>query len=229
MITAPMITAPMITAPMITAPMITAPMSTAPMSTAPAGTAPLGAATTTTTLVSRTGADTALAGAARCVSVGWGRRRVSVLQRLAGILLATAAMLIGFAVAGSAAPAHADTDAVGATFTSGVACGGDQLVFTANSDQDYGSYAQVWVYDPATEQWVTDDAWVEADANATFNVADLTFEPGYYMVYVAYAQYNGADYDYSGEYVDTYQQYYDSESAGASDYCYMGNDLSLDS
>ncbi len=163
------------------------------------------------------------------VSITPQRRRVTLLQRLAGILVATAAMLIGFAVAGSASPAHADTVAGAATFSSEVECGGDELFFTVNSDQDYGSYAQVWVYDTATEEWVTDEAWVEADAYATFNIADLTFEPGYYMVYVAYAQWNGADYDYSGEYIDTYQQYYDLESYDSSDYCYMGNDLSLDS
>jgi hypothetical protein len=157
------------------------------------------------------------------------RRRVTLLQRLAGILIATAAMLIGFAVAGSATPAHAETVTGTAVFDSLVECGGDELFFTVHSDQDYGSYAQVWVYDPATQEWVTDDNWVEADANTGFNVADLTFEPGYYMVYVAYAQWNGADYDYSGEYIDTYQQYYDAEYSEVSDYCYMGNDLSLDS
>ncbi len=166
---------------------------------------------------------------AHSASVMAPRRRVTLLQRLAGILIATAAMLIGFAVAGSAAPAHAETVAGAAVFDSLVECGGDQLFFTVHSDQDYGSFAQVWVYDPATEEWVTDEAWVEADANAGFNVADLTFEPDYYMVYVAYAQWNGADYDYSGEYIDTYQQYYDFESFESSDYCYMGNDLSLDS
>jgi hypothetical protein len=150
-----------------------------------------------------------------------------VLRQITGIIVATAAMVIGFAVAGSAATAHADTYAGDAFFTSTVECGGDTLLFTVNSDYDDGSYAQIWVYDAATEEWVTDDLWVDANVDATFNVADLTFETGYYMVYVAYAQWNGVDYDFSGEYVETYEQYYDYEYSETSDFCYMGNDLAL--
>lgn len=155
--------------------------------------------------------------------------RVSVLRRAAAIVIATAAMFIGFAVASSATPAHADTVAGDAVFTSSVECGGDELIFTVNSDYDSGSYAKVWVYDTAIEEWATDDNWVEADYYATFNVAELTFEPDYYLVYVSYAQWNGVDFDYSGEFIETYEQYYDLYDHAASDYCYLGNDLSLDS
>ncbi|MGS0684141.1 hypothetical protein ACVBEQ_03100 [Nakamurella sp. GG22] len=150
-----------------------------------------------------------------------------LLRQITGIIVATAAMLIGFAVAGSAATAHADTYAGDAYFTSTVECGGDALLFTVNSDYEDGSYAQIWVYDATTEEWVTDDLWVEANYDSTFNVADLTFETGYYMVYVAYAQWNGVDYDFSGEYIETYEQYYDYEYSETSDFCYMGNDLAL--
>ena len=151
--------------------------------------------------------------------------RVTVVRRIVAVVAATFAMLFGFALASSASPAHADTVTGDASFSSTVECGGDSLLFTVNSDSSYGSFAQVWVYDTATEQWVTDSNWVDANADASFNVADLTFEPGYYMVYVAYAQWNGYDFDYSGEYIDTYEQYYTYSDHAASNYCYQGNDL----
>lgn len=157
------------------------------------------------------------------------RSRRSIAVRIVRLLAITFALLVGFGVASaSASTAHADTVAGDSVFGTDVECGGDYLFFTVNSDEDEGSYAQIWVYDTAIEEWVTDDIWVEADYYATFNVADLTFEPGYYMVYVAYAQWNGYDYDYSGEYIQTYEQYYDYSDHEASDYCYMGNDLSID-
>ena len=145
------------------------------------------------------------------------------VRRITGLIIATTAMFFGFALASNAGTAHADTVAGNAVFHSEIACGGDELVFTVNSDADYDSYAKLWVWDPATEEWVTDDVWVEADYYATANIADLTFEPGYYMVYVSYAQWNGDDWDYSGEYIDTYEQYYTSSYHETSDYCYMGN------
>jgi hypothetical protein len=152
-------------------------------------------------------------------------RQVSLARRVAAILIATAAMFIGFAVASSASSAHADTVAGDTVFGTEVECGGDELVFTVNSDEDSGSFAKLWVYDTVTQEWVTDDTWVEADYYATFNVADLTFEPGYYMVYLSYAQWNGTDFDFSGEYIDTYEQYYDYYDHETTDFCYMGNDL----
>ena len=149
--------------------------------------------------------------------------RTTLIRRITGLLLATAAIFFGFALTSNAGTAHADSVAGNAVFHSEIACGGDELVFTVNSDADYDSYAKLWVWDPATEEWVTDDYWVEADYYATANIADLTFEPGYYMVYVSYAQWNNGDWEYSGEYIDTYQQYYTSTYAETSDYCYMGN------
>jgi hypothetical protein len=150
----------------------------------------------------------------------------TLVRRLTGIVVAVAAMMIGFAVAGSASQAHADTVTGSTYFTSTVECGGDTLVFTTNSDADYGSYAQVWVWDSYTQEWVTDGNWVEADYYASYNIADLTFDPGYYLVYVAYAQWNGYDFDYSGEYIDTYDQYYSYDDHQAESFCYMGNALS---
>jgi hypothetical protein len=149
--------------------------------------------------------------------------RTTLIRRITGLILATAAMFFGFALASNASTAHADSVAGNAVFHSEIACGGDELVFTVNSDADYDSYAQLWVWDPATEQWVTDEIWVEANYYATANIADLTFEPGYYMVYVSYAQWNNGGWEYSGEYIDTYQQYYTSSYHETSDYCYMGN------
>lgn len=152
---------------------------------------------------------------------------VSLLRRVAAILVATAAVFIGFAVASSASTAHADTVAGDTVFGTTVECGGDELVFTVNSDADYGSFAQIWVYDTGTQEWVTDDTWVDADYSATYNIADLTFEPGYYMVYVSYAQWNGYDFDFSGEYISSYEQYYDYYDHETTDFCYMGNDLTV--
>jgi len=149
--------------------------------------------------------------------------RTTLIRRITGLILATAAMFFGFALASNASTAHADSVAGNAVFHSEIACGGDELVFTVNSDADYDSYAQLWVYDPGTEEWVTDEIWVEANYYATANIADLTFEPGYYMVYVSYAQWNNGGWEYSGEYIDTYQQYYTSSYHETSDYCYMGN------
>ena len=151
--------------------------------------------------------------------------RTTLIRRITGLIIATTAMFFGFALASNAGTAHADTVAGNAVFHSEIACGGDELVFTVNSDADYDSYAKLWVWDPATEEWVTDDVWVEADYYATANIADLTFEPGYYMVYVSYAQWDNSagDWEYSGEYIDTYQQYYTSSYHETSDYCFMGN------
>ena len=149
--------------------------------------------------------------------------RTTLIRRITGLLLATAAMFFGFALTSNAGTAHADTVVGNAVFGSEIACGGDELVFTVNSDEDYDSYAQLWVYDPGTEEWVTDEIWVEANYYSTANIADLTFEPGYYMVYVSYAQWNNGGWEYSGEYIDTYQQYYSSSYHETSDYCYMGN------
>ena len=150
----------------------------------------------------------------------------TLARRLAGLIVATAALFIGFAVAGSVGAANADTVTGDAYFTTTVECGGDSLIFTTNSDADYGSYAKIWVWDNYTQQWVTDGTWVEADYYASYNIADLTFDPGYYMVYVQYAQWNGYDFDFSGEYIDTYQQYYSYSDHEAESFCYMGNDLS---
>jgi len=149
----------------------------------------------------------------------------TLVRRLAGIIVATAAMLIGFAAAGSAGQAHADTVAGDTVFGSTVECGGDTLIFTTTSDADYGSYAKIWVWDSYMQQWVSDENWVEADYYASYNIVDLTFDPGYYMVYVQYAQWNGYDFDYSGEYIDTYEQYYSYADHQAESFCYMGNDL----
>lgn len=146
----------------------------------------------------------------------------SIIRRVAAVIIATAAMMIGFAVAGNAGTAHADTVAGNSVFGSIVECAGDDLFFTVNSDEEDGSYAQVWVYDPYAEEWVTDGNWVEANYYSTYNIADLTFEPGFYEVYVAYAQWNGYDFDFSGEYVETYEQYYTIDDHESSDYCYLG-------
>lgn len=150
----------------------------------------------------------------------------TLVRRLAGIVVATAALFLGIAVAGSAASAHADTVAGSTVFGTTVECGGDSLVFTTTSDAQDGSYAKIWVWDDAAQQWETDDAWVAADYDASYNVADLTFEPGYYMVYVQYAQWNGYDFDFSGEHISSYEQYYSYADHEAASFCYMGNDLS---
>ena len=148
--------------------------------------------------------------------------RTTLIRRLAAIVIATAAMMIGFAVAGSASTAHADTVAGDSVFGSYVECDGDDLYFTVNSDETDGSYAKIWVYDFYTEEWVTDDNWVEANYYSSYNIADLSFEPGFYEVYVSYAQWNGYDFDYSGEYINTYEQYYTATDHDTSDYCYLG-------
>ena len=156
--------------------------------------------------------------------------RATLVLRIVRLLAITFVLLVGFGVASaSAATANADTVAGDSVFGTEVECGGDSIYFTVNSDETEGSYAKIWVYDTVAEEWVTDDIWVEADYYATFNVADLTFEPGYYMVFVSYAQWNGYDYDYSGEYINAYEQYYSYTDHETSDFCYQGNDLSQDS
>ena len=70
----------------------------------------------------------------------------TLVRRLAGIIVAAAAMLIGFAAAGSATSAHADTVAGSTVFGTTVECGGDTLIFTTTSDADYGSYAKICVW-----------------------------------------------------------------------------------
>ena len=149
----------------------------------------------------------------------------TLIRRLAGLVVATAAMFLGFAIVGSVGAANADTVAGSTVFGTTVECGGESLVFTSTSDADSDSFAKIWVWDFYTEQWVTDGYWVEADYYASYNISDLTFDPGYYMVYVQYAQWNGYDFDFSGEYIDTYEQYYTYSDHQAESFCYMGNDL----
>jgi len=146
--------------------------------------------------------------------------RTGIIRRLAAVIIATAALMIGFAIAGTAA--NADTVTGNSVFGSYVECDGDDLYFTVNSDEYDGSYAKIWVYDFIAEEWVTDDIWVEANYYSTYNLADLSFEPGFYEVYVSYAQWNGYDFDYSGEYINTYEQYYTATDHDTSDYCYLG-------
>ena len=149
----------------------------------------------------------------------------TLARRVVGILIATAAMFIGFAVAGNAASAHADTTAGSEVFGTVVECGGDALVFTTTSTADYGSYARLWAYDPVISEWVTDGTWVEADAAASYNVSTLTFDDGYYMIYLEYAQWDGYDFVFSGEYINDYVQYYTADDYDIESFCYMGNDL----
>jgi hypothetical protein len=44
---------------------------------------------------------------------------------------------------------------------------------------------------------------------------------------VSYAQWAGGDWQYSGEYIDSFEQYYSYSDYEVSDSCYMGNDLSI--
>ena len=74
-------------------------------------------------------------------------------------------------------------------FDTTVECGGDYIDFIVNTtDLDSGSYAKLYVFDPYTQEWITDDGWEEAGAYASYHFPDISFEDGFYSVYMAYAQ-----------------------------------------
>ena len=125
----------------------------------------------------------------------------SIVRRTLGT---TAALVVAAGLA-TAGPAQAGT-AGGATFAPAVSCGASFVTFSVNSDQESGSYAKLWVYDPVTTQWTTDGQWIDATRWSSFHVADLTFNPGYYYFYLTYAQWTASGWSYSGELVQHYDQ-----------------------
>jgi hypothetical protein len=126
--------------------------------------------------------------------------RVRVL-RLFGALLT--ALLIAVGVAQGA---QADTFIAGVRFHTTVECGGSTMLFSTNTIRDSGSLVKLYVYDPVTARWVTDNIWQDAGAWASFHVANITFRPGAYRVYMSYAQYTTSGWQYSGEYMSVYTQ-----------------------
>ena len=95
----------------------------------------------------------------------------SIVRRTLGT---TAALVVAAGLA-TAGPAQAGT-AGGATFSPAVSCGTSFVTFSVNSDQESGSYAKLWVYDPVTTQWTTDGQWIDATRWSSFHVADLKNE-----------------------------------------------------
>jgi hypothetical protein len=140
----------------------------------------------------------------------------SIVRRTLGT---TAALVVAAGLA-TAGPAQAGT-AGGATFAPAVSCGASFVTFSVNSDQESGSYAKLWVYDPVTTQWTTDGQWIDATRWSSFHVADLTFNPGYYYFYLTYAQWTASGWSYSGELVQHYDQVLGSDAHYASSTCYM--------
>jgi hypothetical protein len=139
-------------------------------------------------------------------------------RRLAGVVVALVAVLGGLLLA---APAQADSFIAGVGFHTTVECGGSTMLFSTNTVRDNGSYAKLYVYSSDTGQWVTDGIWQPADAWASFHAPDITFRPGYYRVYMKYAQYTTAGWQYSGEYISTYVQR-SGYSSWSSTGCSMG-------
>jgi hypothetical protein len=117
-----------------------------------------------------------------------------------GTLVLGGALALGLTTAG---PAAADTNVGGAQFSSSVNCGGSFLTVTSNSTADSGSWVLVWVWDGA--KWVHDSAWHDAGEWASFFTPDISFTPGYYTVYLQYAQWTGSGYSYRGEFAPSYR------------------------
>lgn len=131
------------------------------------------------------------------------------------------ALLAGFGLAGFVGTANADEYAGDTAFHTEVECHTEGLTFITNSDAEWGSYAKLWVWDSYTEEWITDDYWVEADAYALYEVPDLALEPGLYFTYVEYAQWNGYDWDVSGEFIEEYTQF-TGDVGEVAPYCFVG-------
>jgi len=117
-----------------------------------------------------------------------------------GTLIVGGALALGL---GPASPAAADSVVGGVQFGSSVNCGGSFLTVTTNSTVETGSWVLVWVWDGT--QWVHDSSWRDAGEWASFFTPDITFSPGYYSVYLEYAQWTGSDYSYRGEYAQSYR------------------------
>jgi hypothetical protein len=80
------------------------------------------------------------------------------------------------------------------------------MLFSVNTVRDNGSLAKLFVWDSVGNRWVTDGTWQDAGAWASWHAAGITFRPGYFSVYMQYAQYTTAGWQYSGEYIKTYVQ-----------------------
>lgn len=121
----------------------------------------------------------------------------------------------------AAAPAQADSYIAGVRFHTTVECGGSTMVFSTNTVMDSGSLAKLFVWDAPTQRWVTDGVWQRADAWASFHAAGINFRPGYYTVYMQYAQSTTSGWKYSGETMTTYVQR-SGYGRTSSRSCYMG-------
>jgi len=177
--------------------------------------------TTSTIPATTTAVATATATGARSSDSRRASRALPVraFARIAGVLFAA---VLGLGLAGLNSSANAETVTGGVEFETTVECGGDYIDFIVNTtDLDSGSYAKLYVFDPYTQEWITDDVWEEADAYAGYHIPDISFEDGYYSVYMAYAQWTDNGWVYAGEYMDTYTQYYE-DSSWTSSSCYMG-------
>src|SRR5664279_6273218 len=105
---------------------------------------------------------------------------VRAFARIAGVLFAA---VLALGLAGLNSTANAETITAGVEFDTTVECGDDYIDFIVNTtDLDSGSYAKLYVFDSYTQEWITDDVWEEADADASYHIPDISFEDGYYSV-----------------------------------------------
>jgi len=133
----------------------------------------------------------------------------------------TLTALAGLALAAGSGSASADVTVAGVRFDTTVECGGSTILFTANTLMDGGSYARLSVWDAPTRRWISDGVWQPVDAWSSFHVADITFSPGTYVVYLEYAQSTTAGWQYGGEQISSFVQR-SGLSRSSSGTCSMG-------
>ncbi len=115
----------------------------------------------------------------------------------AATLVAGCVMLVG--AAGFAAPAGASTVVGGVQFSTSIDCGGSSMLVATHTPGNTSSYDRIAVYSYTTGQWYYETNWHLGNAYSFARTADFTFRPGYFKVYVYYAQYTTAGWVYSGE------------------------------
>lgn len=121
--------------------------------------------------------------------------------------LAAAAMLLSLFGASSAG---ASVPIAGVTFSSVVTCSsaGDGLEVSSWSNFRGGSSSMIYLYNARTGTWIHENQWHDVSGGFQLLIHDAFnfVGHGYYRVYMAYAQYTTAGWQYNGEYINRYSQ-----------------------
>jgi hypothetical protein len=151
---------------------------------------------------------------------------VSRIRRLAArAMLGMLGVLVSLAVLTfvTTPSASASQTIAGIRFSSAVDCGDSFGLQVTNTNSDTASsYARAWVYDYSTGRWTAENVWHPVNSWSAFQVTDLDFDhAGYYYFWIQYAQYTTTGWQYSGEYITSYNTH-SGFQINRTSYCYIG-------